>query len=141
MPISRADFAQDYPTLFHISLARNVEQVMEHGLLSTSALLDLCELQGEPRFQIEGRQRPRTVRISHFAHGEFLINDQAPMNPAALLKCLTDLSPEQWCKIPQPSRLLLADRETARKARRCTAGRWTSKDRLCFGLQIGARCS
>ncbi len=73
-------------------------QVMRHGLLSTSALLDRCEIIGEQRFNIESCLRPRSVRISHSVHGEFLINDQAPMNAAALSKCLTDLSPEQWCR-------------------------------------------
>jgi len=71
---------------------------MRHGLLSTSALLDRCEVDGEQRFNIESRLRPRSVRISHSVHGEFLINDQAPMSAAALSKCLIDLSLEQWCR-------------------------------------------
>jgi hypothetical protein len=71
---------------------------MRHGLLSTSALLDLCEVVGEQRFNIESCLRSHSVRISHSVHGEFLINDQAPMNASALSKCLTDLSPEQWCR-------------------------------------------
>ncbi len=71
---------------------------MRHGLLSTSALLDLCEVSGEQRFNIESCPRPRSVRVSHSVHGEFVINDQALMNAAALSKCLIDLSPEQWCR-------------------------------------------
>ncbi len=98
MPISREEFADAYPTLFHISLAQDMGQVMRHGLLSTSALLDRCEVNGEQRFNIESCPRPRSVRISHSVHGNFLINDQASMNAAALSKCLIDLSPEQWCR-------------------------------------------
>jgi hypothetical protein len=98
MPISRDEFVDAYPTLFHISLAQNVEQVMRYGLLSTSALLDLCEVDGEKRFKIESCQRPRPIRISDSVHEEFLINDQAPMIAASLSKCLIDLSPEQWCR-------------------------------------------
>ena len=98
MPISRDEFADAYPTLFHISFAQNMEQVMRHGLLSTSALLDRCEVNGEQRFKIESCQRPRSVPINHSVHGEFLINDQTPMNAAALSKCLIDLSPEEWCR-------------------------------------------
>jgi hypothetical protein len=98
VPISREEFADAYPTLFHISLAQDIAQVMRHGLLSTSALLDRCEVDGERRFNIESRLRPRSVRISHSVHGEFLINDQAPMSAAALSKCLIDLSLEQWCR-------------------------------------------
>ena len=78
MPISQEEFADSYPTLFHISLAQDMGQVMRHGLLSTSALLDRCEVSGEQRFNIENCPRPRSVRVSHSVHGEFLINDQAP---------------------------------------------------------------
>ena len=98
MPISQDEFTDAYPTLFHVTLAQDMKQVMQHGLLSTSALLDRCEINGEQRFNIESCQRPRSVPISHSVHGEFLINDQAPMNAAALSKCLIDLSPEQWCR-------------------------------------------
>ncbi len=98
MPISRAEFEVAYPVLFHISLARDVEQIMRHGLLSTSALLDLCEIEGEFRSRIEIQQRPKAISISHPIHGEFLINDQAPMNASALAKCLTGLTPQQWCR-------------------------------------------
>ncbi len=98
VPICRDEFEEAYPTLFHVSLAQNIGQVMRHGLLSTSALLDLCDVHGEERFAIESCQRPRSVPISHSIHGCFLINDQAPMIAAALAKCLIDLSPEQWCR-------------------------------------------
>lgn len=98
MPISQEEFTDAYPTIFHISLAQDMGQIMRHGLLSTSALLDRCEVIGEKRFNIESRLRSHSVRISHSVHGEFLINDQAPMNASALSKCLTDLSPEQWCR-------------------------------------------
>ena len=98
MPISQEEFTDAYPTIFHISLAQDMGQIMRHGLLSTSALLDRCEVIGEKRFNIESRLRSHSVRISHSVHGEFLINDQAPMNAAALSKCLIDLSPEQWCR-------------------------------------------
>lgn len=96
MPISRAEFESAYPVLFHISRARDMEQIMRHGLLSTKALLDLCELEAEPRSRIERHRRPKAISIFHPVHGEFLINDQAPMNPLALAKCLTDVTPQQW---------------------------------------------
>jgi len=98
MPISQAEFENAYPVLFHVSLARDVEQIMRHGLLSTTALLDLCEIEAEPRSRIENHQRPKSISIFHPIHGEFLINDQAPMNASALAKCLTDLTPQEWCE-------------------------------------------
>ena len=98
MPITRTELENAYPVLVHISLARGVEQVMRYGLLSTKALLDLCEMDGEARSRIEMCQRPQAVPISHPIHGTFLINDQAPMNAAALERCLIDLTPQQWCE-------------------------------------------
>lgn len=97
MLIRRAEFESAYPVLFHISRARDMEQIMRHGLLSTIALLVLCEIEGEFRSRIELHQRPKAISISHSVHGDFLINDQAPMNASALAKCLTDLAPQQWC--------------------------------------------
>ena len=92
------EFQNAYPTLFHISRAKDLDQVVRYGLLSTTALLDLCEMRGERRHSIESCQRPKAVPISQPVHGEFLINDQAPMNAAALSKCLIDLSPQEWCQ-------------------------------------------
>ena len=98
MPVTREEFVRAYPTLFHVSLANDVDQISRHGLLSTSALLDFCEVGGSERFSIESRRRPKAVPISHPVHGSFLINDQAPMSDAALGKCLIDLSPQEWCE-------------------------------------------
>ena len=35
-----------------------MEQILRYGLLSTTALLDLCDVQGEERLLIGGQQRP-----------------------------------------------------------------------------------
>jgi hypothetical protein len=34
MPISQEEFIGIYPALFHVSLARDLEQIARHGLLS-----------------------------------------------------------------------------------------------------------
>ncbi len=96
MPITPEEFIQAYPTLFHVSLADDVEQISRHGLLSTSALLDLCEIEGKDRTQIESLRREEAVSITHPVHGRFLINDQAPMTDAALGRCLIGVSPREW---------------------------------------------
>jgi len=96
VPISTNEFALSYPKLFHVSLARDVDQILNHGLLSTTALLDLCGYEGENRSQIESCQRTHVVSISHPFHGKFLINDQAPMSEAPLRKCLIDFTPREW---------------------------------------------
>ena len=96
MPVTREEFIRAYPTLFHISLASDGAQISKHGLLSTSALLDICEISGAERFDVESCRRPKAMQVSHSIHGSFLINDQAPMSEIALKKCLTDLSPREW---------------------------------------------
>jgi hypothetical protein len=98
MPVTREEIVRAYPTLFHISLASDVAQILKHGLLSTSALLDICEVTGVERFNVESRRRPKAIQVSHSIHGSFLINDQAPMSEIALKKCLIDLSPQEWCE-------------------------------------------
>lgn len=53
--------------------------ILKHGLLSTSALLDLFEIQGERRVEIETRMRPDSVVIEHPRHGRAVIRDQKPI--------------------------------------------------------------
>ena len=97
MPISPEDFTHAYPFLFHVSRAQSVEQVMRYGLLSTTGLLDLCEVRDPERSLIETQPRPKAVPIEHPLHGKFVINDQSQMHASALANCLTDLTPQQWC--------------------------------------------
>src|ERR1700730_6679684 len=94
MPVTQEEFVRAYPTLFHVSLANNVDQISRHGLLSTSALLDFCEVGGSERFSIESQRRPKAVPIRHPVHGSFVINDQAPMSGVAWRGCLIALSPQ-----------------------------------------------
>ena len=72
--------------------------VREHGLLSTSALLDLFEIDGPKRREIESQWRPEGVPISHPTHGTAMIRDQWPMPPEHLAKGLDGVSPQQWYK-------------------------------------------
>jgi hypothetical protein len=45
--------ASRYPVLFHMAEDGSWESIRERGLLSTSALLDLFEVEAEERFAIE----------------------------------------------------------------------------------------
>ncbi len=64
--MSREEFESTYPTL-------------RYGLLSITALLDLCDVQREERLRIKGQKRPTAVPLKHPRAWEFLINDQTPM--------------------------------------------------------------
>ncbi len=68
------------------------------GLLSTSGLLDLFEVEGSKREQIESERRPESITITHPKHGTAVIRDQKPMREAAIASCLTDMTPRNGTK-------------------------------------------
>lgn len=70
--------------------------VRERGLLSTSALLDLFEVSGSKRREIESEWRPNIVPIEHPIHGTAAIRDQWPMPPEHLSAGLDGITPQQW---------------------------------------------
>jgi hypothetical protein len=70
--------------------------IQAHGLLSTTALLDLFEINGDLRRAIETEHRPESVTITHSVHGSAVIRDQKPMRESALRKCLCGMTPQQW---------------------------------------------
>jgi hypothetical protein len=73
--------------------------IRRHGLLSTSALLDLFSIDGDLRYDLESRHRPRSVPIKHLKLGTAMIRDQGPMAESALRKCLRGLTPRQWYEL------------------------------------------
>jgi hypothetical protein len=75
----------------------SLESIFRHGLLSTTALLDLFEIQGPEREVIEDCRRPASVPITHPAHGYATIRDQKPISEKKLAKSLRDgLTPAAW---------------------------------------------
>lgn len=75
------------------------DSIQRHGLLSTTALLDLFEVQAHVRRAIEAMHRPDSVTISHSKYGRAVIRDQKPMRESALTKCLRGMTPQQWYRL------------------------------------------
>lgn len=75
------------------------DSICERGLLSTTALLDLFQVNGDLRRQIESCHRPESIAITHPVHGSAVIRDQKPMHESALLKCLLNMTPRQWYEL------------------------------------------
>ncbi len=82
------------------------DSIREHGLLSTSALLDLFEIEDEERIEIESRLRMRSFKIRHNVRGVAVVRDQNAMwdkpashgYPARMLEdCLDGISIDEWC--------------------------------------------
>jgi hypothetical protein len=73
--------------------------IREHGLLSTSALLDQYKMTGPRRHEIEAEHRPNSVNIPHPVDGPVTIRDQKPLRQASLSKCLRGMTLEQWYRL------------------------------------------
>ena len=89
-------FCAVYPRLYHMAEAAAWPSIRRHGLLSTSALLDLYGVNGAERERIERQRRPAAVPITHPEFGEMFINDQHPMTDETLRPALIDMTPSEW---------------------------------------------
>lgn len=62
--------------------------IREHGLLSTSAILDLYGISGPRRMAIESMRRPTCVPIKAKGLPRAVVRDQIPMSDSKLRSCL-----------------------------------------------------
>lgn len=86
-----------YPRLWHMAMDRSWPSIETHGLLSTSALLDLYGYAGKKRHAIEAEHRPNSIPIAADGLPGAVVRDQKPMSNSALKKCLLDgMTPEDW---------------------------------------------
>ena len=91
---------RDCPVLFHMAAAGAWPSIARHGLLSTSALLDLYGYEGEARRAIEAEPRPRAVVLRHAGLPPAVVRDQIPLSDAGLRRCLPPhLAPADWCRL------------------------------------------
>lgn len=77
---------------YHLAEAVNWHSIEQHGLLSTRTLLDLAEVSGKERLQLERQQRTERVILPNGV----VIRDQKPMPPTALERCLEGMTPQEW---------------------------------------------
>ena len=90
----------DYPRLFHVAEAGAWPSIRRHGLRSTSALLDLFEVDGPKRERLEAAHRPESVTLLHPEHGQVVLRDQKPLHVGQLAECLDDgTTVEQWLQL------------------------------------------
>jgi hypothetical protein len=74
--------------------------IRDHGLLSTSELLDRYGIEGETRDAIEAVRRPECVPLQGEGLPDVVIRDQKPMRDDALASCLEDgLTPADWYRM------------------------------------------
>jgi len=95
--VTIGEISRNYPRLYHMAAVNSWENIRRFGLLSTTNLLDLFEIQDEQRHRIEARHRPECVTIQHPIHGSAIVRDQKPMSDNRLLVLLEDnLTPSDW---------------------------------------------
>ena len=100
MGISLERIAELHPTLYHMAEFGTWESIRKHGLLSTTALLDLFGVSDPERHSIEACRRPSPVEIGDPRTGKAVIRDQRPMSDSKLAACLRDgLTPSDWYRI------------------------------------------
>lgn len=90
-------FTTRYPQLWHMAEVENWPLIQQHGLLSTSALLDLFEYQGQEKLGIEAAFRSASIEIDNPQLGRAVIRDQRPMiNDTVVARYLDILTPAEW---------------------------------------------
>ena len=99
MAVTPDELSARYPVLFHMAAQGSWPGIQKHGLLSTSRLLDMFDIQGEERFKIEESHRPDSISISNRQYGTAVVRDQKPMSESGLKRALQDgLTPREWFK-------------------------------------------
>lgn len=81
--------------IYHLAEAANWPSIQVHGLLSTSALLDLAALPQNERDRYEQHHRPHYMELTGSIH----IRDQKPMPAQALERCLVGMTPSEWYRL------------------------------------------
>lgn len=87
------------PRVYHMAYVDAWDGIQRHGLLSTTALLDLFEVNGEKRHAIESCRRPENVIIEHAVHGRAIIRDNKPMDDHGLRRALQGITPKEWYEL------------------------------------------
>ncbi len=73
--------------------------IVSQGLLSTTALLDLYEVVGTSRTQIESEWRKSNTTINKSGFSDAVIRDQIPMPPERLERALQGMNPREWYEL------------------------------------------
>ncbi len=94
------ELQRDCPTLYHMAERGSWPSIRRHGLLSTSALLDLHGIRGAERDPLESRRRAEAATVQGAGLEAATIRDQKPMDDAGLRRCLDPgLLPSDWYRL------------------------------------------
>lgn len=94
-----SELVDRYPRLYHMAHKDAWAGIEAHGLLSTSALLDLFEYSGPEREAIESTRRPESVVITHPVYGRAVVRDNKPISDSALASCLVGIDAASYYRL------------------------------------------
>ena len=88
--------ANRWPRLFHTAEQGSWDSIQRYGLRSTTALLDLFEVDEVEREPIESARRPESIKIDHPLYGVAWLRDNKPTNATVLRRTLVGMSEAEW---------------------------------------------
>jgi hypothetical protein len=97
--MTETDLITIFPKLYHVADGGAWPSIRTHGLLSTSALLDLYGVDGSERSAFESERRGTTMILKRDGQPDVVLRDQTPMSDKALIGCLDGMTPQQWYEI------------------------------------------
>jgi len=98
--LKESDLLKYFPRVWHMAEDGSWDSIRKHGLLSTTALLDLYGVTGAERISIESQRRPDSVKIHAKGLEGAIIRDNKPLTASALNKCLDpDITPKEWFEL------------------------------------------
>jgi Family of unknown function (DUF7002) len=101
-----------YPLIYHMAECDSWDNIKKHGLLSTSAILDLYDYSGTRRAAIESQHRPQKITITNPKLPDAVVRDQKPMNDTGLNKCLVGrVTPQEWYELLNTKTFFWASKE------------------------------
>jgi hypothetical protein len=72
------DFSRSYPRLYHMAHESAWESIRRHGLLSTTSILNVWQVEAPKRHVIESELRRHAAELDHPRYGTAVIRDQKP---------------------------------------------------------------
>ncbi len=132
-PAELDEFLAACPVLYHMAEAGAFASIRARGLLSVSALLDLCAVPAPERPAIEAARRPAGVTLTGPAGERIVIRDNGPMSDASLRRCLDDgLAPADWYRLLNTRTFFWTDRRRLDKLLTARAYRARAHDVLAL---------
>jgi hypothetical protein len=102
----------DCPKRYHMASAYSWPSIQKHGLLSSTAILDLAELPVNQRITLEASRRPESVEIQLPDETWITIRENKPINERRLARSLRDnLTPTDWFRVLNKKVLFLLSKK------------------------------